>query len=74
MAMKFGIGIFFGVTEFGPGIFWVQPRSHAFFFGVCVGGGRWGVGLIFPPFDHPCHLKFRSTSPGDGSPRCDIKQ
>ena len=39
MAMKFGIGIFFGVTEFGPGIFWVQPRSHAFFFGVCVGGG-----------------------------------
>ena len=42
------------------------------FFGVCVGGG--GVGLIFPPFDHPCHLKFRSTSPGDGSPRCDIKQ
>ena len=69
MALKFGIGIFVGVTEFGPGIFWVQPRSHASFFG---GGG--GGGLIFPPFDHPCHLKFWSTSPGDGSPRCGIKQ
>ena len=49
MAMKFGIGIFFGVTEFGPGIFWVQPRSHAFFFGVCVGGGGVGGGVDFSP-------------------------
>ena len=32
MALKFGSGFIFGVTEFGPGIFWVQPRSHAFFF------------------------------------------
>ena len=66
MALKFGSGFIFGVTEFGPGIFWVQPRSHAFFF---LEGG-----LIFPPFNHPCLLKFWSTSPGDGSPRCDIKQ
>ena len=47
MAMKFGIGIFFGVTEFGPGIFWVQPRSHAFFL-VCVSGGG-GGGVDFSP-------------------------
>ena len=48
MAMKFGMGIFFGVTEFGPGIFWVQPRSHAFF-SVCVSGGGVGGGVDFSP-------------------------